>query len=65
MGSFSMARHNRTPGKLGPVKDKKNIYGLQGNSVEQQQEADRGTRNRRRNCTRTRSTAAELAKFHL
>ena len=43
-GSFSMARHNVTPGQPGPVRDKLNIYGLPGNSPQQQAEADKGTR---------------------
>ena len=39
-----MARHNATPGQPGPVRDKLNIYGYQGNTPQQQAEADKGTR---------------------
>ena len=42
-GSFSRARHNAQPGQPGPVRDGKNIYGLESNSARQQSEADRGT----------------------
>ena len=41
-GSFSMARHHNVPGQPGPVRDKLNIYGLPGNSPQQQAEADKG-----------------------
>ena len=43
-GSFSMARHNDVPGQPKPVRNKSNIYGLPGNSPQQQAEADKGTR---------------------
>ena len=43
-GSFSRARHNPMPGQPGPVRSKESIYGLVGNSPQQQAEADRGTR---------------------
>ena len=35
-GSFSRARHNPQPGQPGPVRDGKNIYGLEANSAKQQ-----------------------------
>ena len=42
-GSFSRARHNARPGMPGPVRDGRNIYGLESNSPKQQAEADKGT----------------------
>ena len=42
-GSFSRARHNDVPGMPGPVRDGQNIYGLESNTPQQQDEADRGT----------------------
>lgn len=42
-GSFSRARHNDVPGMPGPVRDGLNIYGLESNNAQQQEEADRGT----------------------
>ena len=42
-GSFSRVRHRWAPGLPGPVRDAANIYGFQGNSPRQQEEADRGT----------------------
>ena len=42
-GSFSRARHNAMPGQPGPVRSKESIYGLGGNTQQQQAEADRGT----------------------
>lgn len=41
-GSFSRVRHRWAPGLPGPVRDAANIYGFQGNSPRQQEEADRG-----------------------
>ena len=42
-GSFSRVRHNAAPGMPGPVRDGQNIYGLETNTVQQQDEADKGT----------------------
>ena len=42
-GSFSRARHNDVPGQPKAVRNKEFIYGLPGNSRQQQDEADRGT----------------------
>ena len=39
-----MARHHKVSGQPGPVRNKLNIYGLPGNSPQQQAEADKGTR---------------------